>query len=87
MNRQENEFAIGRLPHQEIRKPLLARGADDEIRVRNARGVEMAGDYVRIDAGGIERACSNLLGNEARRRGDLLAAAIIESDNEIETAC
>ncbi len=32
--RYENEFAIGRLPKQEIRQPLFATGADDEIGVR-----------------------------------------------------
>src|SRR5690348_844487 len=40
----EIEFAVGRLPDQESRQPLLAAGADDEVRVGHATGVEVTLD-------------------------------------------
>ena len=41
MDRQEDEFGIGGLPEQKIRQPLLARGADHEIGIGDAGGVEL----------------------------------------------
>src|SRR5688500_14515421 len=38
--REEDELGIGRLPSQEVRYPLLARGADDEIGIGNAVRIE-----------------------------------------------
>ena len=37
---QEDQFAVGRLPEQEVRQAHLAAGADDEIRVRNVARVQ-----------------------------------------------
>ena len=42
--------AIGRLPHQEIGETLLARGADDEIGIRNAGRIEMAAITSGVDS-------------------------------------
>ncbi len=39
----EDELGVGRLPQQEIRQALLARGADDEVRIGNADRVEPRG--------------------------------------------
>ena len=46
---QEDEFGIGRLPGQEVRDPLLARGADDQIGIRDAMGVESRLDAFDVD--------------------------------------
>ena len=54
--RNEDEFRIGRLPGEEIRHPLLTRSADDEVRIRDAVGVEMPLDEFDVDARRIERA-------------------------------
>ena len=45
--RNEDEFRIGRLPGEEVRDPLLTRSADDEVRIRDAVGVEMRARRVR----------------------------------------
>ena len=42
IDRHEHEFAVGRLPQQEIGQPLLAAGADDEIGIGQIRRVEIA---------------------------------------------
>src|SRR3546814_3239923 len=43
----EIELAVGALPEQEARQSQLAAGADDEVRIRELRDVEMAGDGFR----------------------------------------
>src|SRR6478752_486351 len=42
----ENQFAIGRLPKQKIRQPLLAAGPDDEVRIGYIGRVEETGETV-----------------------------------------
>ena len=44
VDRDEYQFAVGRLPEQKIRQPLLAAGADDEIGIGNVRRVEIAAE-------------------------------------------
>src|SRR5215217_5049466 len=46
---KEDEFGIGRLPGQEVRDPLLARGPDDEVGVRNIAGVESGPERLHVD--------------------------------------
>src|SRR5699024_1444766 len=45
----EVEFAVGRLPQQKTGKALLAAGADDEIRIRHAFGVQVMADVTRLE--------------------------------------
>src|SRR5690348_7403687 len=45
----EIEFAVRRLPDQETGQPLLAAGADDEVRVGHAAGVEVAFDVAGLE--------------------------------------
>src|SRR4051812_49980887 len=45
----EIELRVHRLPHQETREPLLARGPDDEIGIGLAGGVEVLGDVVDVE--------------------------------------
>ena len=86
MNGQEDELAIGRLPHQEIGQSLLARCADDEIGIGNAGRVEMLFEHRLIYGCGINEAGRHFIGDEARRRGDFLPAAVVECDDQSE-AC
>ena len=86
MNRQKDEFAIGGLPHQEIRQPLLAGGADDEVGIGDSGGIEVPGKKICVDLCRIERARRDFLGDEPCGCGDFLPPAIIEGDDEIERA-
>src|SRR5699024_7281605 len=47
----EVELGIGALPHQEPRQPLLSGGADDEVGVGLALGVEVLADLLRRQFG------------------------------------
>ena len=53
MDRHEHQFAVGRLPHQEVRQPLLAAGADDQIGIGNIGRVEISAERVGVDRRGI----------------------------------
>src|SRR5918998_5073352 len=59
---KEDEFRIGRLPGQEIRDPLLARGADDEIGIGHVPGVEGGPKGLHVDGRWIETPLLHLLG-------------------------
>src|SRR4051812_22990427 len=54
----EVELAVGRLPHQEVRDPLLAAGADHQIRIMHLRRVEQLAERLlataRVALGGVE---------------------------------
>ena len=78
----EDEFGIGALPQEIVRQALLAAGADQQIGIGNADGVEVAADQFRRDRCGIEPARLHRLRDIARGPGDLLAAAIVEGDDE-----
>src|SRR5664279_5750532 len=56
IGRHEHQFAVGRLPEQEIRQPLFAAGANDEIGIWNIRCVETLTDGFHRDLGGREAA-------------------------------
>src|SRR3982751_5715020 len=45
----EVELAVRALPQQEAAEPLLARGADHQVRIRLALGVEVLRDVVDVD--------------------------------------
>src|SRR5690606_20422056 len=72
----EEQLGIGRLPEQEVADALLAAGADQQIRVRNAFGEQMAPDQVLVDVLHPELAGLHLGGDPARRPGNLCTAAI-----------
>ena len=50
------QLRVGRLPQQEVRHPPLARGADAEVGVAHQRRVQMAGDVVLGEGGGVDSA-------------------------------
>ena len=85
IGRHEHQLAIGGLPEQEIRQPLLAAGADDEVGVGQVRRVEVLADQVGGDR--FEARCAPALTSAASRaRGarDLLARAVVEGDDQRE---
>src|SRR5262245_55713310 len=45
----EHQLGIGRLPQQEVRSALLARGADEQVDVGQSGLVEMGGDGPLVD--------------------------------------
>ncbi len=48
----ENKFRIGALPQQEIRNALFAAGADEQVGIGNAGGVEIQGNQFRRNVSG-----------------------------------
>src|SRR5918993_1110528 len=80
--REEDELGIGRLPRQEIRHPLLAGGADDEIGIRNAVRVEGLLEGLGIDPRRVEAFVAHPLGENPNGAQDLLSPAIVERDDE-----
>ncbi len=84
MDRHEHQFAIGRLPHQEIRKPLLAAGANDQVGIGNFGRVEVSAQRVGIDRLGGTLSLGDLARQTLGGVGDFLARSVVERDHEIE---
>src|SRR5665811_828838 len=84
IDRQEHQFAIGRLPEQEVRQALFAAGADNEIGIGQIGRVEECPDRLDGDVGRMKRAALDLFGDAARRARDFLAGAVIERDHQSE---
>src|SRR5690348_3982068 len=80
----EDQFGVGALPEQEVRETLLAAGADDDVRVWHAGGVERPADGVFRDVLGLEPTGSHQRRDAADRLRDLGLAAIVEGDLEFE---
>src|SRR5690606_14921157 len=70
----EVKLGIGRLPQQEIRKPYLARGADEKVKRRQVSGVEM-----RLDRFGGDRPLPR---GSTRGAHELVLRAIVERHRE-----
>ena len=52
IGRNEHELAVGGLPQQEIRQPLLAAGADDQVGIGQVRRIEMLPERSAVIAAG-----------------------------------
>src|SRR4051812_48714627 len=78
----EVELAVGALPEQESGQPLLAGGADQQVGVGLAAGVEVLGDVLDVEEGGdlLEAgALGGMLGEQtADGVGDLAPAAVAD---------
>ena len=86
VDRHEHELAVGRLPHQEIRQPLLAAGADDQIGIGNVGRIEILPERIGIDRGRIALAFRDLARQPLRGVRDLLPRTVVEGDDEGEFA-
>ena len=84
MDRHEHEFAIGGLPHQEIRQPLLAAGADDQIGIGNIGRIEISAERVGVDRRRIALSFRDFARQPLRRVGDFLPRSVVEGDDQIE---
>src|SRR4029453_2001475 len=82
----EVELAVGTLPQKEARKPDLAAGADDEIRIRQVRRVEVLADCLLGDPvdDGLEvfALLAPLAQHGLHGVDDLLAAPVGDRDRE-----
>src|ERR1019366_3934982 len=77
VGRHEHQFAVGRLPEQEIRQPLFAARANDKIGIGDIRRVHEPTERLHGDVGRLDTAFDHLLGNTLRRARDFLARAVI----------
>src|ERR1035441_5650958 len=85
IGRHEHQFAIGRLPEQKIRQPLLAAGADDEIGIGDIPRVKKRADGLHADVGGLEAPFRHFRGDPLRRARDFLARSVIEGHHQSKT--
>src|SRR5829696_4363308 len=80
--RDEDEFRIRALPGQEVRDALLTGGADDEVGVGNAAGVELLLERRHVDSLWVEQAVLHAAGERTGCSGDLLPSTVVEGDDE-----
>ena len=84
----EVELRVRALPEQEAGQPLLAAGADDQVRVGLALGVEVLGDVLDVEHLGqlLDRgaAAGVLLEQRTDRVGDLPSAAVADGDVDLQ---
>jgi hypothetical protein len=83
-DRGDIEFGVGQLPEQKVAQAHFAAGADEQIGIADFGSLEVAGDAGLIDGFGIERAGGGLAGQFADGLGELLSAAVAQSEIEDE---
>ena len=77
------QFGIGQLPEQEIAEPLLTTGADQQIWIGLARGVQLGREGALINSLRVQFPTLNLKSQSAGRLHQLLAAAVVGADIEM----
>ena len=69
-HRHKDELGIGRLPQEEIRQPLLAGRADEEVGIGNSGCLEEGLEAFLVEGGGLDLSAKRRLRDaRARRRG------------------
>src|SRR5437868_10233652 len=76
----EDELGVRQLPEQEVRDAKLARGADQQVRIRHVGLVQAGRERLLVDLVGLD----TVLDEPARGRGELGASAVVERDPELE---
>ena len=77
-DRSKDKFGIGVLVKQEVGKPLLTRGSNHEIHIRQTGSIKIVGEKALIDGGDIRNhALLIIFGNPFRRPDDIVAPSII----------
>ena len=71
--RNEHQLRIGCLPEKEIRQPLLAAGADDQVGIGNAGGIQARIDRLRVDIFRPHPARRHVSSQPGGNAGDLVA--------------
>ena len=84
--RREVVLGVGALPEQEVRYPELARGPDDEIRVRQPAGIERRRHRRLRDVRRPQAPLLHLARERPDRAGQLVAPAVVDGDREVEAA-
>src|SRR5919199_604534 len=76
----EDELGVRELPEQEVRDAKLARGADQQVRIRHVGLVQAGRKRLLVDLVGFDA----VLEEPARGGGQLGPAAVVERDPELE---
>src|SRR6185312_9312785 len=76
----EHQLGVGRLPEQEVGRPLLAGGPQEQVHVRQARLVQVAGEGLLIDLGRVEPAGRGKLGQLPGGVHHLGPAAVVDTE-------
>src|SRR5476651_1716638 len=80
----EHEFGVGALPEKEIADALLAAGANEQIRIGDARSQELALEARFVDLVGRNLSRRDLAREIARRPQNLVARAVIDADVDVD---
>src|SRR5438067_2563511 len=83
---RDPQLGVGDLPQQEVRDPHLTAGADQQIGIRHAVGVEGAADVGLRDVVGSQLAGPHAAGQRAEGVEQLVAAAVVEGHQQGEAA-
>ena len=78
----EHHLGVRRLPEHEVREPLLARRAPDQVGVRELGDVEVLGEGLLVDLVGVQPAGRDLPGDRPGRVGQLGAAAVVDAHRQ-----
>ena len=81
---EKDELRIGGLPEQEIRQPLLPRGAQDQVWVGHSVGAEEAGEGGFIEGSGIQRAGLRRLCDRLGRHDNFRPRPIGQRDGQVQ---
>ena len=84
-NRGKIQLRIRQLPQQEIGNPLLIAGADQQIRIRNTCGIQIALQGIRRNIRRIHFAALELRRQFFYCTDDLIPASVIDGDLEMQT--
>ena len=76
------EFGVGDLPEEIVADPHFASGADEEVGVWHAAGVEVVGDGLFGDLAGGELVGLDFVGDLSDGVGDFEARAVVDSEAE-----
>src|SRR5882672_10407850 len=80
----EHQFGVGALPEQEIADALFAAGADEQIRIGDARSQQLTLEARFIDLVSRNLSRRDLAREIARRPQDLVARAVIDADVDVD---
>src|SRR5262252_2046175 len=80
----EHQLGIGALPQQEIADPLLAAGADQQVRVGQTRRQKLALEQVLVDMVRRKPPARRLSGKAAGGLEDLGARAVVDADVDVD---
>src|SRR6185312_11370535 len=78
----EYQLGISRLPQQEVRKSLFARGPYEQVELRKAVSIELRFEGGLLDLRRIDGASRRLAGKRPCRRGDFGARAVVQRDDQ-----